>query len=53
MLSKQLKGSQAGIEVKLIFMQVTLASDDGIYTSNNPEKLSEEDILYYTSTEKE
>ena len=46
MLFQQLKGGQSGIEMKLTFTQVTLASgDDGTYALNNPEELSEEDIL--------
>ena len=45
------QGGQSGIEMKLTFTQVTLASgDDGTYALNNPEELSEEDILNITST---
>ena len=51
MLVQQLKGGQSGIEMKLTLTQVTLASDDdGTYALNNPEELSEEDILNITST---
>ena len=51
MLFQQLKGGQSGIEMKLTFTQVTLASgDDGTYALNNPEELSDEDIQNITST---
>ena len=51
MLFQQLKGGQSGIEMKLTLTQLTLTSDDdGTYALNNPEELSDEDILNITST---